>query len=49
MRGIISKALRASIKKGLPLSVVQRYLKIKHKIAATATVLNNRVKNLAGQ
>jgi hypothetical protein len=49
MRGIISKALRASIKKGMTLSVVQRYLRLKHKIATTVAVLNKRIKNLDEQ
>jgi hypothetical protein len=46
MRGIITRALRASIKKGMTLNVVKRYLKIKHKITTTVDVLADRVKNL---
>ena len=46
MRGIISKVLRASIKKGMSLKVVERYLKMKYKIAVSVVVLTNRIKNL---
>ena len=46
MRGIISKVLQASIKKGLTLNVVKRYLKMKYKIAVSVVVLTNRIKNL---
>ena len=44
MRGIITRALRASIKRGMTLNVVRRYLKIKHKITTTVDVLADRVK-----
>ena len=46
MRGIISKVLRASIKKGMNLKVVERYLKMKYKIAVSVVVLTNRIKNI---
>ncbi len=46
MRGIISRVLQASIKKGMNLNVVKRYLRIKYKIAVSIVVLNNRMKNL---
>lgn len=46
MRGIISRVLQASIKKGLTLNVVKRYLKMKYKIAVSVVVLTNRIKNL---
>lgn len=46
MRGIISRVLRASIKKGMSLKVVERYLKIKYKIAVSVVVLTNRIKNI---
>ena len=46
MRGIISRVLLASIKKGMTINVVKRYLKIKYKIAVNKTVLTSRKKNL---
>lgn len=46
MRGIISKVLRASIKKGMSLNVVKRYLRMKYKIAVSVVVLTNRIKNI---
>ena len=46
MRGIISKVLRASIKKGMSLNVVERYLRMKYKIAVSVVVLTNRIKNI---
>tara|TARA_B110000977_G_scaffold198034_1_gene281983 strand:+ start:912 stop:1058 length:147 start_codon:yes stop_codon:yes gene_type:complete len=46
MVGIITKALRASIKRGMTLKVTQRYLKMKYKIAVSLVVLTNRLKNL---
>jgi len=46
MSGLISKVLRASIKKGTTLKVTQRYLKIKHKIAVNLNVLARRAKRI---
>ena len=45
MRGIISRVLRASIKKGMSLKVLQRYLKMKYRIAVSEAVLIKRIKN----
>tara|TARA_B110000908_G_C9952240_1_gene313070 strand:+ start:482 stop:628 length:147 start_codon:yes stop_codon:yes gene_type:complete len=46
MAGLITKAIKASIKKGMTLKVTQRYLKIKHKIAVTLNVLARRTKRI---
>tara|TARA_B110000858_G_C17375107_1_gene281274 strand:+ start:55 stop:195 length:141 start_codon:yes stop_codon:yes gene_type:complete len=46
MRGIITRALRASIKKGMTLNVVKRYLKMKYKIAVSVVVLAKRKKSI---
>lgn len=45
MRGIISKMLEASIKKGTTLKVLKRYLKIKYKINVSEDVLIKRKNN----
>ena len=45
MRGIISKVLRASIKKGTTLKVLQRYLRMKYRIHASEAVLAKRKNN----
>jgi len=45
MRGIISRMLKASIKKGTTLKVLQRYLKIKYKIQVSEAVLLKRKSN----
>ena len=47
MRGIISRVLRASIKRGMSLKVVERYLRMKYKIAVSVVVLTNRIHNLS--
>tara|TARA_R110001606_G_scaffold345377_1_gene494271 strand:- start:129 stop:272 length:144 start_codon:yes stop_codon:yes gene_type:complete len=46
MRGIISKMLKASIKKGTTLKVLQRYLRMKYRIHANETVLAKRKKQI---
>ncbi len=46
MRGIISKMLKASIKKGTTLKVLQRYLRMKYRIHANEAVLAKRKKQI---
>jgi len=45
MRGIISRMLKASTKKGTTLKVLQRYLKMKYKIHVSEAVLVKRKSN----
>jgi len=45
MRGIISRMLKASIKKGTTLKVLQRYLKMKYRIHVSEAVLVKRKSN----
>jgi len=42
MRGIISRMLRVSIKKGITLNVLRRYLRMKYRINVSETVLAKR-------
>lgn len=46
MRGIISRMLKVSIKKGITLNVLRRYLKIKYRISVSEAVLAKRKNKL---
>tara|TARA_B110000977_G_scaffold113802_1_gene147252 strand:+ start:10469 stop:10612 length:144 start_codon:yes stop_codon:yes gene_type:complete len=45
MSGLISKLIQASTKKGTTLKVLQRYLKMKYRIAVSEAVLTKRIEN----
>jgi len=47
MKGIIQSVMARAYKKGKSLLVVQRYLKIQHKITADLGTLKTRFKNMS--
>jgi hypothetical protein len=46
MSGIISKILQVSIKRGMTLKVLQRYLRMKYRIHVSEAVLVKRKNNI---
>ena len=45
MKGVIKSILSKAVKRKKTLAVVQRYLRVKHKISVSLNVLKNRIKN----
>tara|TARA_Y100000385_G_scaffold219059_1_gene228443 strand:- start:226 stop:375 length:150 start_codon:yes stop_codon:yes gene_type:complete len=45
MKGLINEIIAKGIKKGKSLYVIKRYLRIKHKITVSITVIKERLKH----
>ena len=45
MKGLLNQAIKKGIKKGKSVQVIKRYLKIKHNITASISVIRQRIKH----